>query len=187
MRCKGLFCRHLPERPWTDKFYTFCGAHIWYILYIYYCSRFRTSWCHGCCSLLKYILYIFEFCIHHSEGPISRPMTETWNCQTCAISLFTSHSDFIVFIFECFNLGTGTITSLDTSKWKFHIYAFCQVNTTPMARSWWFMATLWWKDSHLNALIMCHLKRQYNWRWHVFCMQTRNSLCLISCINPYIL
>ena len=98
------------------------------------------------------------------------------NLRATAILLFS--------IFECFNLGIETITSLDTSKWKFQTYAFCQENTTPMARSWWFMITLWWKDSHLNALIMCHLKRQYNWRSRVFCMQNRNSLCLIACTNP---
>ena len=34
---------------------------IFNIFYIYYCSRFRTSWCHGCYSLLKHILAIFEF------------------------------------------------------------------------------------------------------------------------------
>ena len=44
---------------------------IFYIFYIYYCSRFWTCRCHGCCSLLKHILSIFEFCIRHSEGPIS--------------------------------------------------------------------------------------------------------------------
>ena len=34
---------------------------IFNIFCIYYCSRFRTSWCHGCCSLLKHILYISSF------------------------------------------------------------------------------------------------------------------------------
>ena len=56
------------------------------------------------------------------------------NLQATTIILFL--------VFECFNLGIGTITSLDTSKLKFQTYAFCQENTTPMARSWWFMATL---------------------------------------------
>ena len=28
----------------------------------------------------------------------------------------------------------GTITSLDTSKWKFQTFAFYQVKTTPVAR-----------------------------------------------------
>ena len=33
---------------------------IFNIFYIYYCSRFRTISCHGCCSLLKHILPISE-------------------------------------------------------------------------------------------------------------------------------
>ena len=33
---------------------------IFNIFYIYYCYRFQTSWCHGCCSLLKHILSISE-------------------------------------------------------------------------------------------------------------------------------
>ena len=49
------------------------------------------------------------------------------NLRATAILLFS--------IFECFNLGIGTITSLDTSKWKFQTYTFCQVDTTPTARS----------------------------------------------------
>ena len=28
--------------------------------------------------IIKHILPIFEFCIRHSEGPISRPVTETY-------------------------------------------------------------------------------------------------------------
>ena len=31
------------------------------IFNIYYCSRFWTCRCHGCCSLLKHILYISSF------------------------------------------------------------------------------------------------------------------------------
>ena len=27
-------------------------------------------------------------------------------------------------------------------------------------------------------------KREYIWRSRVFCMQTRNNLCLIACTNP---
>ena len=50
---------------------------IFNIFYIYYCSRFPTCRCHGCCSLLKHILPIFEFCIRHSGEPISRRVTET--------------------------------------------------------------------------------------------------------------
>ena len=48
---------------------------IFNIFYIYYCSRFRTCRWHGCCSLLKHILSIIDFCFRHSEGPISRLVT----------------------------------------------------------------------------------------------------------------
>ena len=111
---------------------------------------------------------------------------DQWS-NICYFLIYEAQRCYWFFLFNLLNLGLRTLTLLYTQKVEIsNVCALlCKYNAYGQQLLFFlFLVDLWWNGSNFSALLMCHIKIHYNWRWHVFCMQKRNSLCLIACKNP---